>query len=58
MELIELIVAMIGVGMFYSMIHGTVIVFKKIENLTSYEKVVCWVAFVSMVLIVLSVISE
>jgi len=58
MELIGLIVAMIGVAMFYSMIHGTVIVFKKIENLTSYEKVVCWVAFVSMVLIVLSVISE
>lgn len=56
--LIGFILAIIGVAMIYSMIHGSVIVFKKLKNLTTYEKVVCWVAYVSVVLLVLGIIAE
>jgi hypothetical protein len=39
---------MLGLAMFYSWIHFVVIAFRKLHKLTSYERVVCWVAFLSM----------
>ena len=42
---------LIGLAAVYSWIHGAVICFKKLHGLTKYEKVVCWTAFVTLVLI-------
>lgn len=43
----------LGLAMIYAWIHGTVIVFKKIKNLTQYEKVVLWFGFISFILFVI-----
>lgn len=48
----------LGLIMFYSWIHGTAIVFKKIKGLTQYEKVVLWVGLVSLVMLVIGVVAE
>jgi len=54
----KLIIALFGLSMFYAWIHGIVIVFKKIEDLTQYEKVVLWFGFITFVLFVLGVAIE
>jgi len=35
---------LIGLIMIYAWIHAVVVIFKKIKNLTTYEKVLLWVA--------------
>lgn len=54
MEVFETI---LGLVMIYAWIHGTVVIFNKIENLTNYEKVVLWAGFVAFVLFVIGSVS-
>jgi hypothetical protein len=48
-----MILSIIGAAMLYSWIHTVVINFTKLKNLTSYEKVVLWTAFISFFLFVI-----
>ena len=50
--------AIIGLIMIYSWIHAVVLNFKKLRGLTSYEKVVLWVAFISMALYVVGTLNS
>lgn len=49
----ETFFALIGIAMIYSWIHMAVIGFKKLVGLTQYEKVVAWVALVTITLYVI-----
>jgi hypothetical protein len=51
----ETIIGLVG---FYVLIHAIVIIFKKIGNLTDYEKVVMWASFGVFILFVLGIVSE
>lgn len=48
---------LLGLAMFYSWIHGAIIVGKKIKNLTQYEKVVLVFAVSAFALFVIGTIS-
>lgn len=50
--------AIIGLGMIYSWIHGSIIVGKKVKDLTQYEKVLLIVAVVSMAFYVVGTINQ
>lgn len=54
----ELIWGLIGVWIIYSWIHAGVIIFKKLPALPTYEKVVSWTAFVSLVLFMIGYFME
>lgn len=50
--------AILGLAMLYAIIHGMVIVGKKISGLTSYEKVVLIVGAVSIGLLLIGIMFE
>ena len=52
----DLILTLMGLAMIYAMIHSTVIIIKKIKGITSYERVILWVGFASVVSILLELI--
>lgn len=47
----------LGLVMFYSWIHATVLCCKHIKGVSTYEKVVLWVAFGSFVLYLLGTLA-
>ncbi len=49
---------LIGLGAIYVFVHAIVICFKKLTNLTQYEKVIMWVAFVTFILLILGVMAD
>jgi hypothetical protein len=51
----ELFTAVFGLAMIYAFIHAIVICFKKLQGLTKYEEVVCWVALSFFVLLMISI---
>ena len=53
----SIFVGLLGIAMFYSWIHSVVVIFKKLDAPTTYERVVLWVAFVTLVLFVLGSLS-
>jgi len=49
---------LLGLAMFYVWIHGVVVIFKKIDNLTSYEKFVLIAGLVALVLLIIGVATQ
>ena len=49
---------LLGLIMVYTWVHAVVINFKKLQGLTTYEKVVLWVALVGGVLTVIGIMSK
>jgi hypothetical protein len=45
----------LGLTMLYSFVHSVVICFKHLKDLTTYQKVVLWFAFISMSLVLIGV---
>lgn len=50
--------AILGLGMIYSWIHGSIIVGRKTKDLTQYERVLLIVAAIGMYLYVLGTINQ
>lgn len=48
----------IGLVMWYAWIHSVVICAKKLQGLTQYEKVVCWVGVASFALFLIGYLAE
>jgi len=40
----------LGLIMLYAWVHATIIIFKKVERTTKYEKVVLWVGLIAFTL--------
>lgn len=53
----EVFQTILGIVMIYAWIHGTVVVFKKLENPTTYEKVVLWFGLVGLALFIIGTLS-
>ena len=47
----------LGLIMIYAWIHGTVIIFQKIKETTTYEKVVLWAGFIAFALYLIGTLS-
>ena len=49
---------LLGIAMVYAWVHATVIIFKKVERTTQYEKAVLIVGLVGFILIVLNIATS
>jgi len=52
----ELFWTLFGLAMIYSMVHSTVIIFQKTKGLTSYERIILWVGFATLVFMLLGIL--
>jgi hypothetical protein len=48
----------LGLVMLYSFVHSVVICFKHLRDLTTYQKVVLWFAFISISLIMIGIMGS
>lgn len=53
----EIFTMIIGGIMIYAWVHSVVVIFKKIENLTTYEQVLLWVGLVAGLLFIIGSID-
>ena len=48
--------SILGIVMFYTWVHSTVIIFKKLHDTDKYENIILMIAFVSMLLFLIGTI--
>ena len=48
----------LGLAMFYAWIHSVIVIFRKLKEPTTYEKVVLWAGFAAFILFTIGTITE